>query len=221
MSIDSDSPYQPPLDGGLPPEKGRSRNVLLALGIGCGVLLLLCCGGFAGVTWWGSAKFKESTSEDPAVIRRIASEIADVPLPDAFKPRYALNMTVPFTQMKVKGVVYSAEQNAMFMMGEFNAQMSDAERENFLQEMRKNVQIQGGNNRQKLDILESKTVDLTMRGKPASFKFAKAENTETKGKFWEVMGTFNGKEGPAMIMIAAPLDQFTEAQLKQMLEKTK
>ena len=220
MSMDPGSPYQSPMGGNNPPPASRSRGILLGLGIGCGLLLLLCCGGFAGVTWWGKAKFKESTSEDPVVVRKVGAEIAEVPLPPDFEPRYSMNMTVPFTEVKIKGVVYNTKKDGFFVMGEFDAKMADAERENFLQEMRRNVRMQGNAN-DKLEVLETKTVELKMRGKPASFKFGKAQNLETKEKFWQLMGTFNGREGPAMIMMIVPLEQFSESQLKQMFEKTK
>ena len=191
----------------------------MGLGIGCGVLLLLCCGGFAGITWWGRSKFEKSTSSDPVVVRKTAAEIAEVPLPPNFEPKYSMDMTVPFSQVKIKGVVYGTKDNGFFMMGEFDAKMSDAEREEFIKGFRGNFKMQDNN--QKLDILESKTVDLTMRGKPASFKFAKAQNADTKQKLWQIMGTFNGREGPAMIMLVVPLEQFSEDQLKEMLEGTK
>jgi hypothetical protein len=185
------------------------------------VLLLLCCGGFAGVAWYGQAKVKESISEDPVVIRRIAAEIAEVPLPAGFEPKYSLDLVVPLFAVTIKGVIYNTKQNGFFLMGEIDAEMSDAEREKFVQQMRGNVNMQGSNAHEKLDILESKTVDFTMRGKPASFKFAKAQNQDTKAKLWQIMGTFQGKEGPAMIMLIVPLEQFSEEQIKQMLEKTK
>jgi len=219
MSLDPNSPYQPPLAGGGAPPPRRSRGILFGLGIGCGVLVLLCCGGFAGVYWWGSTKFKDSTSEDPVVVRRVSAEIAEIPLPPSFTPKYSLSMVVPFTAMKIKGAVYTTKKDGMFLIGEFDAKMADAEREQFLQQMRGNLRMQGNNANDKLDIIESKTVELTMRGKPASFKFAKAENQDTKAKLWQIMGTFHGREGPAMIIMIVPLEQFTEPQIKEMLEK--
>ncbi|HEX3658293.1 MAG TPA: hypothetical protein VHV55_21065 [Pirellulales bacterium] len=220
MSIDPNSPYQPPLAGAGAAPPNRSRRIWLGLGIGCGVLILLCCGGFVGVSWWGTAKLKQSTSDDPVVIRGIATEIAEIPLPASFKPKYSLNMTVPFTPMKLKGVLYSSNQNGvgLFMMGEFNAEMSEAERQKFLQQMRASVQ---NNANEKLDVLESKTVTLKMRGKDASFKFAKAQNQDTKALVWQIVGTFQGKGGPAMIMMIVPYEQFTEDQLKKMFEQAK
>ncbi|HEX4149529.1 MAG TPA: hypothetical protein VHY20_11095, partial [Pirellulales bacterium] len=170
MSTAPGSPYQPPQSDMNPAPKSRSRGLLMGLGIGCGLLLLLCCGGVGGVFWF----VKSSINDDPNVVRKIAAEIAEVPLPADFKPRYSIDMPFGFQGAKMKGVVYEGKDDSVFMMGEYNAEMTEAERDQVVQQMRQNFRMQGGAGNDKLDILETKSLELTMRGKPAKFKFAKA-----------------------------------------------
>lgn len=216
MSIDPGSPYRPPLGEGAPPTN-RSRGVMLGLGIGCGVLLLLCCGGVAMLIWL----FRSSTNQDPAAVRRIAAEIAEVPLPPEFEPKFSIDMWFGFKGERLKGAVFESKKQGVFMMGTYSAQMSDAEGEQLMEQMSGNFRMQDGGANEKLDIIESKTVKLSMRGKPASFKFAKVENTETKVRFWQVAGTFQGKQGPAMIKMIVPLGEYSDKDIMHMLEKTK
>jgi hypothetical protein len=213
MSTDPGSPYQSPLGGSIPPPPRRGRGTLLALGLGCGTMLLLCCGGIGGIFFlvWSSS------SSEPADVRRVAAEIADVPLPAEFEPQGSIDMPVSFFGAKMKGVLYETKKKSAFVMAEFSAKLSEAERENFFETIRMRLHTADD----KLDILETKTVDFTMRGEPASFKFAKVQNVDTKQKFWRAAGTFEGKGGPAMVMMMVPLEDYNEAQLKQIFENTK
>jgi hypothetical protein len=208
------TPYQAP--GSNPPPRSKGRGVWMGLGIGCAVLLVICCGGFVGVYYW----MKNAATDDPVQIAKIAEEIAEVPLPAEFRPKMGFNLS--FFGQAVKGVIYAPEKDdSFFLMGEYDAKMTDAERDQIVEQMRGSWRTQGNSNNQDLEVISSKTVELTMRGKPATFKFDEAKNRKTNAKFWQLSGTFVGKKGPAMMILILPYERFQENELKRMLEDTK
>ena len=78
---------------------------LLGLGIGCGVVVLLCCGGIAGIGFFGARFASQSMVEDPAEIVVISNEIATIDVPPDLKPTKALPLKMPFTGKPIMTMV--------------------------------------------------------------------------------------------------------------------
>ena len=74
-----------------------TTKVLLAFGIGCGVLLLLCCGlvGFGGFA--GYRYFQNALIDDPDKVRQITDAIVTIEIPESLEPKMAMDMRVPFS----------------------------------------------------------------------------------------------------------------------------
>jgi hypothetical protein len=206
------------------PPKKQGSGCKVA-GIILGVLFcvcLICC----GVGYWGiqrmAGEFEKMVSEDPAVVAEMGSGIAEMNMPDGFKPRMSMDMKIPFVGTPfMKMVVYEGEGGGgVIMLMEFNGAMfSGADREQMMAEMRKSARQQGYN--ADMEISESKTVDINVRGTLTPFQFAKGKmnhNGELK-EMWQVTGVFESKNGtPTMIMIFADAQKFDEQQLVTMLE---
>ena len=69
--------------------------MLLILGIIFAILIVLCCGGM-GVMYY-SMKSAMKISNDPAAIKALTKEIAEIDVPEPLKPQMSMNMKVPFS----------------------------------------------------------------------------------------------------------------------------
>ena len=79
----SDFSQPPPVNPYDSPEMARpgmssAAKVLLGLGIGCGVLVLLCCGGFIFTGVYFTRSIQQAMSEEPDTIRRVADSIVAI-----------------------------------------------------------------------------------------------------------------------------------------------
>src|SRR5262245_58786301 len=77
------------------PGMSGGAKVLLGMGIGCGVLVLLCCGFFGASGWWLVRTAQKSITEDPNTIHILTEEIAKIDIPPSLPPRAAMDLRLP------------------------------------------------------------------------------------------------------------------------------
>ena len=219
MSMDPNSPgpYAPQT----PPPKGGGSTIWLVLGIGCGLVLLLCCGG--GVAMFFVGKSALTITQNPAEVAQQSQAIAEIEVPEGFKPKMAMTTKVPFTAQPLMSMaVYSPdnEQGGIFLMefgGQFGANM---DREQLKMQMEQSMSQQGQHSK-KLNVLESRDVEVQIRGQPATFRIQKAEDPATKQEYVQVEGTFNGKQGPAILVGQLKADDFSEDDAEKLVRSIK
>ena len=202
-----------------PPPKGGSK-VWLFLGLGCGFVLLLCCGGGVGFIFF--AKSAMQVVADPAAAQQQANQIADFDLPGGFKAQSAVLVKNPLTgQAVMTVVVFSTDNNepGIFLM-EFGQLMANVDRGQLKTQMEQQMQQQG-QQMKKLEVAESRDVDVQIRGKPATFKIQKAQDPQTKQQFVQVEGVFEGKQGPAILFGQLKADGFTEDDAEKLVRSIK
>lgn len=207
MSTNQDWQQTPP-----PPKSGMSGGTKLLLilgGIG-GLLALVCCGGIGFVVF----KYRNAMSTDPATVRATTSEIATIAIPDGFTP--VMSMNLPWPPMKMATYQDSSQQGMIVLM-EMDASMGGADPEQMRIQMQQQLRQQG-QPQADVQVQQSETRQLTVRGQPTEFVFSKGTNTQTNTEFWQVTGTFQSQGGTALLIVMVPADQMTEEEIVEFIE---
>ena len=219
MSMDPNTPYQSPGMQAGAPQKGGGSKVMLGVGIGCGIVLLLCCGGGVGLYFVFKDALKIET-DAPAVVAA-AQEITDIDVPQQFAPTVAVKVNIPVINKGGTVVVYTdANQEGSIQLFELSGNATAAEQEQIRQQMEQNLRQQGHGSKNLVMTGESREVNFEVRGKPASFTIQKGKSQDGK-EFFEVKGNFEGKGGPALLSGQLPADQIDEEQAEAFVKSIK
>ena len=215
MSID---PNVPPAYGPAP-RQGGGGKIWLFLGLGCGFVLLLCCGVGGFMVYQVRENF--APVNDPAGVTAMAQGIADVEVPAGFRPATGFKFTIPFTDQSMTMVVFQAENNqgGVFLC-EFSAGFGAGNQEQFKQQMEQSLNQQGHGTKQ-LQVLETRTIEVTIHDEPATFNIQKAKDPNDNREYVQVIGVFKGKSGTSMLMAQLPADQYTEDDAEKLVRSIK
>jgi len=203
-----------------PPRKtGMSggAKLLIALGIGLGILVLLCCGGILGVGYYFSAKVM---SPDPEVIAEKTAEITQISIPDGLQPKMAFDMKVPFSgQRLMLWTVYLDEAtDSTLVLFAFGEGTVPPNQDQMQRQMDQSLRQQGMGNREPITIKESYTKQVEIRGQQVTFTIAKGVGGKSGAPRIQVTGVFQGQTGPVMLMLSADANKYTEEQIVKMIE---
>ncbi len=212
-----------PYDPVEPPREGMSgtSKVLLAFGIGCGVLLVLCCGVF-GLGGFFMYKFAQNSQvTEPDKIRAVTDDIVEINIPESLEPKIGFDARVPFSGKPfIKGAIYSnAADNSQLIVGQIDeafANSGDVETH-----MRQSMRESGHGNQQQLKTLESEDYETTINDQPAKFKISKGLDERTKDEFFEAIGSFHGKGGAAMLILRFKSPDYSKEQVMDILKSMK
>jgi len=207
------------------PGMSGTAKLLIGLGIGCGVVVLLCCGGTTIFWWKAQAWLAESMSNDPVEVRKSTSEIADLTVPDGFEPAQKMSFPIPFTdETMMTTVVYESDRDGSLVLTQFGqvfAQQNNAEQ--MKQQMRQSLKEKGleDDSMAPLDAEDVENVDLQIRGQPASFTIQRGKDKQSGDEIWIVSGSFQGKGGPAMLILQAKTADMSREQIDALLNSIK
>jgi hypothetical protein len=214
-----------PYDAPEPERRGMSgtSKVLLGLGIGCGVLVLLCCGAL-GVGSFALYRFaQKSVIEDPARIEEIQDEIVSIQIPEAFQPKLAIDARMPFTgEMLMRGVVYTVpdEEKGVMLLGEVNGKYAGST-DDLERQLKESMSGQQHRDRDDFEVLESEKLETKIHDEDAEFQIAKGKKRKSKKEFWEATGRFRGDGGPALLFLRAATADFTKEQVLEVIKSMK
>ncbi len=208
-----------------PPRTGMSgtTKVLLGLGLGCGFVMLLACGGVCVFFFYAQSYIKNSATQDPAKIRNLTNDIVDIEIPPGLEPKMGFDAKMPVTKAPLGiAVVYADEkQHSTLMLIEIQVDIPDKEQREQFQKQIEDGMEQQGHRQQQIRIQESKVHETTIHSEPARFIIAKGVNPSDKQEVWQVTGEFKGVEGPAIFVFHAPTEGYSEAQIIEMLDSMK
>jgi hypothetical protein len=205
------------------PSRGR---YLLGFVVAAGVASLFCCGGVGLVAIYMGVVFQRGLSEDPAVIRQRAAEIADLAIPPEFEPTSSYEARVPVTNRRILtwAVFESDPEKDQFenyiLLGQYYGDISRATRDELLTGVERSIFDQQKYHEQ-IDSKTLKTVDTrqyTIRDQKAEFIFQQVEGKVSGDKYWIVLGQFAGKGGPAILYIRADVNRYDQAALEKIVE---
>jgi hypothetical protein len=201
------------------PAKSGGSKVWMFLGIGCGLMLLLCCGGGVGIYF--VAKDAVSFTQAPEEVKQHAAQIADFEPPEGFTPDLAFNMNVPFTGQKIGMVIFTAPGHeggiTLMEIGQLGAEVN---REDLQRQMEQSLNQQG-RQLKKLTVLDTREVEIEIRGQPSTFKIQNAEDPQSKQRYLQVEGTFQGKQGTAVLVGQLKADRFSEEDAEKLVRSIK
>ena len=202
------------------PGMSGTTKVLLGMGIGCGVLVLLCCGFFGASTFWLVRTAQHALTQDPEEIRRLTDQIVNIKIPESLPPKAGMDLSVPIVGSKfMTWVAYGVEDDRN---GLFLAQFAEGlvKEEDMRTQWKDSMRQSGQNDWDDIKVEESDKVDVPINGSPATFTIAKGQDSKSK-EVWQVMGSFHGKGGPAMLVLKVDTDDFTREQLFEILNSMK
>jgi len=191
-----DQPYAGPEAMQEPPrKKGLSCGciVLIVLAILGALVVLLCCGGMAGIGYY----FKDAVSDDPAVIARVTAQIVEIDVPGELKPQASFSMKVPFSDKQLMTwVVYMDEATqSTLVLGTFGKAMAGMDQDDFQQGIRQSMEEQGV-------------------GREES---ATGEDDSGNQRI-QVTGTFQGDQGPVMFTFSGDAEKYPEERIIEVIE---
>jgi hypothetical protein len=197
-----------------------ASKVLIALGVGFGVLLLVCCGGFVGMGWWVQSYAEKMFSEDPEIIAETTDDITDVEIPEQFAPAGAIDIDIPFVEETFMSMSFykGQEEGDALVIAQFGeAWTENSEGLDIADQVRDSLEEQGEGT-QEMTIEKSDEVELTIRGEPATFVIERGTGNDSDEEMWRVSGAFKGKGGAAFLLLQAKTDNLTREQIDELLE---
>jgi hypothetical protein len=180
-----------------------TRNTLIGIGS-----ILLVCGCITAVIFatglWSFSRFvnwaEESVSESPDVAVRVGSEIADFEIPTGFGSPYSVH----FGDVTMVG--YQSENgNSHILLAQFPEGTSIN-----VDEMLKEISEYSDDPnstwyKTETTLVEQKPVSI--RGQETTLNIS--EGTSSEGiTYRSATATFQGRGGPALVLVAAPIDEW-------------
>lgn len=199
-----------------------TSKVLLAFGIGCGVLLLLCCGVFGVVTFVGYRFAQDTIIAQPDRIREIADEIVTIEIPDTLEPKMAVDVRIPFVGTRVlKGAAFiDATEKSFLMLGQANPEFGGDSGDIELQ-FNRAMNRHNRRNRRAFDVVETESFETTINDEPTKFKISRVVNEESEEEYWRAEGDFLGNGGPAILILEVESADFSKDQILDILKSMK
>jgi hypothetical protein len=205
-----------------PPPPGRSTasKILLGCGIGCGVIVVLCCGALAAIVYWGERVLPRYVERDPAAVRSVTDQIATIDVPPDLKPEASLALKVPFTgQPLVTFAVYTGEgEDEVLGLAEIPGPPESADQKQLQQRI--DEALTGRSKRGPGDDFkpagEPQKVEVQIRGAPAKFEIEEGEIKSGK-KMIRAMGQFKGHNGTSLLFLQLDAEKHDSANVEQLL----
>jgi hypothetical protein len=201
--------------------KGMSgtTKVLIGLGIGCGVVVVLCCGVVGLGGYWFTKAMESAVSKDPATVQRVTGEIVTIDVPQSFRPEASIDTQFPFGQGSMQMAVYSdPAAKATLMLMQFSGETL-ANDPNFRGNFEKSMDQQF--KKQVVQAEKSEKTDVTINGEPATFTIVEGTGSRSAGQVMQVTGSFRGKTGVAQFVLEAESPDFTREQALEIVKSMK
>ena len=185
-----------------------NRKVILIV---VGVVAVLCICGVGGtLLLFNRAQqvISNTTSNDPEIVSAVAEDIVDYELPSS----YTQSVSMSLLGVTMAGFTTQDEHNAILLFqippnNQINA-------EQFRQQMNEMAEKQTG---ESYSLDQTGTRQVTIRGQMVEMLIY--EGTSSSGMvFRQMMGSFEGKNGPAWLMIIAPVNSWDQVSLDEFFD---
>ena len=187
-----------------------SRNtkiILVVLGTIVCSCALFCAAAFLFLPQW--AQSFAGQAQDPANIRRIASEIAEFTLPPGYKEAFG------FDFFGTKMVTFSPPNDRGIMLMFIQMPAASASREQMEQQLRQQTGSQSSSSCS--DYVKVGEETIAIKGTPTTLTIS--ECVSTGGiRLRQEIGVFQGKSGVAMVMAVGAVNEWNAATLRRFLE---
>jgi hypothetical protein len=188
-----------------PPQPSTNKNKWIWIGLGAA--LLFCCGAVLVATlvfWQAGKKIQQGMKTDPEAAAQAAHKIADYDLPEGYQEQVA--MEIMFYSFVMIGPESSTGMlnGPMFMLAQFQAGVNQEQME---EQLRQSFEQQVGNRGLNMSLVNVE--EKTIRGEET--QVATYEGSDDNGHvFRQVITSFPGKDGIAMLMIMGPVESWDQ-----------
>jgi len=192
-----------------PRSNGCLKWFLIFAGIGC-IGMLGCC----GVSYY---LFMPKIVTKPAQVDAFLQEIADVKMLPDFKGETGVKMNFIFMEMRMCRYAHTSgkgELQLIEMSMNGNNAGGNAELEVQMQKQ-KQVEMKA------LNVKTTESQDLEIRGQSATFTTVFGQDVSSKTEYYQVEGTFLGKNGPAKLMLQVEAEIWDAEAVTELLESLK
>ena len=211
-----------PYDSPEAPRAGMSgtSKLLLGMGIGCGVLVIVCCGGTIGSLYWIGKTAQEAVTKDPAKIQELTEQIVSISVPDNLPPQLGMAFVVPIVNFPFMTWVQYGEQDGKNMLGlmQFNPRFDERQMKS---QWRDSMRQNGRGGFEDIDVEHSERIEQQVNGQDATFTLASGHEPGSDKEVWQVSGSFHGKGGPAILFLKADQSLLTKDQVLDILKSMK
>jgi hypothetical protein len=190
-----------------PAPKPSGSKLWLYLGLGCGGMLLLCCGGIGLFSWWVYGVAKSTVITTPDQIAAIQREVAQVDLPPRFEPLFAVDLSSvtskfgvpPEDGMLNRAVWYGSRQGdegAMAMLFEVKGGSPE-----IAEQSRDMAESMAQGNAPQSDVpdaaqqVNAETHTVTINGEEAQFNIIEYRDETAGRSYWQAHGAFKNDVG--------------------------
>ena len=178
-----------PYDSPEAPRPGMSgtAKLFLGLGIGCGVLVLLCCGGFVATFYYFGRSAANSVTKDPAKIREITDKIVAITVPDSLPPATAMEWNLPLFNFTVMTFAQYGDEHGPNLLGlaQFNENFDEKQMRT---QWRDSMSQNGRQGFEEIEIEKSETRGAGRQRRAGRVHLGRRAGGNSDDKVWQVTG---------------------------------
>lgn len=195
------------------PEPKRSSGclkwflILAALGF---VGVIGCCG-------VGYYFFMPKVVKQPAQVDVILQEIADAKMLPEYKGEIGLRMNLGFMQMRMVKYNHSSHKGELQIIEMAVKGTNAGDNAELEAQMQTQKQVQ----MKSLNVKSTETTELEIRGQSVTFTTVFGQDVSSNTEYYQVEGTFPGKNGPAKLMLQAEAEIWNAEAVTELLESLK
>ena len=185
------------------------------LGLGATALFCLCAVAVAALVFMRiGQQFREGMKTDPQGASEAAHAIADYELPEGYQERIAMDFFA-YTMVVIGPDTANTPSSAgkpMIMLAQFQVATNQQQME---EQMRRSFEQQSGRRGLKMEVVDVK--QMTIRGEKVDV--TTFEGTDENGFVMrQVIATFPGKDGTAILMIMGAAQTWDKEEIDQFIE---
>jgi hypothetical protein len=196
-------------------EAGRKSNKRIWIGLGIAALFCLCALAVAGVLFMRlGQKVQEGVKTDPEGAAEAAHAIADYELPPGYQEQMAVDLFVYSMVMIGPNSTEpsSSSGKPMIMLAQFQA---GADQQQMQEQLRQSFEQRSGQRGLSMELVEVK--EMTIRGAAVEVFIYEGSN-ESGSVLRQLITTFPGKDGTAMLMIMGSPDDWDQEEIDAFIE---
>jgi hypothetical protein len=176
--------------------------MMIVLGVVAALLLVCCIGGVVAFNMGGQF-IAGAVVESPEEAAQLGHEILDYTLPAGYQESGAINL---FGNTFVIIQSQTSPQGMVFMLGRFNPDLAGNEQQ-MQQQLRESLAQQSDTSTN--EVAQVSSEDITVNGETTTMTIY--EGTSEQGEqIRQVIVPFGTGEGPGMLLIMAPLDEWDQ-----------
>jgi hypothetical protein len=196
-------------------EASKNNNKWIWIGLGAAALFCLCAVAVAVLVFVRlGQQFREGIKTDPQGASEAAHAIADYDLPEGYQEQMAMDFFA--YSMVVIGpdssAAFSSSGKPIILMAQFQFATNRKQME---EQMTRSIEQQPSRRGLQLEVVEVKT--MTIRGEETEVTLLEGAD-ESGLVVRQLITTFPGKDGTAMLMIVGPAEYWDQEEIDQFVE---